>query len=92
MKIDRAGLPFVLGALFPAAALVALRRPGLIIGTFLAGYGVARFLVEYVREPDAHLGTLLGIATMGQLLSLPLAAGAPCFVANVKYLSCRSAI
>lgn len=51
-----------------------LKRPGLVTGTFLAGYALARFLVEYVREPDAHLGTLYGIATMGQLLSLPLAA------------------
>ena len=52
----------------------ALRRPGLIAGTFFAGYGVSRFIVEFVREPDAHLGTLMGIATMGQLLSLPLIA------------------
>jgi phosphatidylglycerol:prolipoprotein diacylglycerol transferase len=52
----------------------ALRRPGLVTGTFFAGYGAARFIVEYVREPDAHLGTLWGIATMGQLLSLPLFA------------------
>lgn len=52
----------------------ALRRPGVITGAFFAGYGMARFAVEYVREPDAHLGTLLGIATMGQLLSLPLIA------------------
>ena len=52
----------------------ALRRPGLIAGVFFAGYGVARFIVEFVREPDAHLGTLMGIATMGQLLSLPLIA------------------
>ncbi len=52
----------------------ALRRPGLITGAFFTGYGVARFTVEYVREPDAHLGTLLGVATMGQFLSLPLVA------------------
>ena len=52
----------------------ALRRPGLITGTFFTGYGVARFTVEYFREPDAHLGTLLGVATMGQFLSLPLVA------------------
>ena len=32
-----------------------------------------RFLVEFVREPDAHLGYLaFGWLTMGQLLSLPL--------------------
>jgi phosphatidylglycerol:prolipoprotein diacylglycerol transferase len=52
----------------------ALRRPGLITGVFFTGYGIARFTVEYVREPDAHLGTLLGVATMGQFLSLPLVA------------------
>jgi len=50
----------------------ALDRPGMLIGTFMAGYGLSRYLVEFVREPDAHLGTLFGIATMGQLLSLPL--------------------
>jgi phosphatidylglycerol:prolipoprotein diacylglycerol transferase len=33
-----------------------------------------RFLVEFVRQPDAHLGFLWGGATMGQLLSLPMIA------------------
>jgi phosphatidylglycerol:prolipoprotein diacylglycerol transferase len=50
----------------------ALSRPGLVTGAFFAGYGVARFLVEYVREPDAFLGELFGFITMGQILSLPL--------------------
>jgi phosphatidylglycerol:prolipoprotein diacylglycerol transferase len=46
-------------------------------GLFLALYGLFRFLVEFVRVPDANLGYLaLGWLTMGQLLSLPvLAAG-----------------
>ena len=36
-------------------------------------YGIFRFLVEFVREPDAHLGYIaFGWLTMGQLLSLPL--------------------
>ena len=39
---------------------------------FFLGYGIFRFLVEFVREPDAHLGYLWGGATMGQLLSLPM--------------------
>lgn len=39
---------------------------------FFAGYGLFRFLVEFVRQPDAHLGFLWGGATMGQLLSLPM--------------------
>ena len=43
----------------------------------LAGYGLARFLVEYVREPDPQLGLLAGFVTMGQILCLPMmAAGA----------------
>ena len=40
----------------------------------LAGYGVARIVAEFFREPDAQLGFLWGGATMGQLLSLPMIA------------------
>lgn len=47
-------------------------RRGLPTFVFLLGYGVFRFLVEFVREPDAHLGLLWAGATMGQLLSLPM--------------------
>jgi phosphatidylglycerol:prolipoprotein diacylglycerol transferase len=51
----------------------ALRaRPGVVAGLFLAGYGLARFTVEFFRQPDAHLGYLYAGATMGQLLSLPM--------------------
>jgi len=54
-----------------------LRRPGVIAGLFAAGYGLARFTVEYFREPDVQLGYLWGFITMGQILSLPMvAAGA----------------
>ncbi|TCI02148.1 prolipoprotein diacylglyceryl transferase [Corallincola luteus] len=48
------------------------RKPGAVAGLFLLGYGSFRFLVEYVREPDAHLGVLMNMITMGQLLSLPM--------------------
>jgi phosphatidylglycerol---prolipoprotein diacylglyceryl transferase len=50
-------------------------RPRLApIGLFLLLYGAARFLVEFVRLPDEHLGYLAGgWVTMGQLLSLPMA-------------------
>ena len=48
-------------------------RPlGSVSGLFLAGYGTFRFLVEYVREPDAHLGLFGGVISMGQILSLPM--------------------
>jgi phosphatidylglycerol:prolipoprotein diacylglycerol transferase len=44
-------------------------------GLFLALYGLFRFLVEFLRVPDANLGYLaLGWLTMGQVLSLPLLA------------------
>ena len=49
-----------------------MERPGLLGGVFLAGYGIARIVVELFRQPDAHLGFLAAGATMGQLLSLPL--------------------
>ena len=48
------------------------RPQGCFMGTFLALYGIFRFLIEFVRVPDAQLGYLLGPITMGQLLSLPL--------------------
>ncbi|MFN3994815.1 MAG: prolipoprotein diacylglyceryl transferase [Tabrizicola flagellatus] len=62
-----------------------LKRPGLVMGVFLTGYGLARFLVEFVRQPDAQFvseGNPIGWAvqfggwglTMGQLLSLPMIA------------------
>lgn len=47
-------------------------RPGAVSGVFLAGYAGARIIVEFVREPDAHLGFLAGPLTMGMLLSLPM--------------------
>ena len=63
-------------ALFVVMSLVVWaggrRRPGLLIGVFLIGYGVARVVGEFFRQPDAHLGFLFAGATMGQLLSLPM--------------------
>ena len=61
----------------------ALRRSGLLTGIFLIGYGLTRFMVEWVRQPDAQFQTLdnpIGYAlqlgptglTMGQILTLPM--------------------
>ncbi|SEH86968.1 prolipoprotein diacylglyceryl transferase [Paracoccus alkenifer] len=60
-----------------------LARPGLALGVFLAGYGLARFVVEFFRQADARfitpdnpLGHVLGGPvwglSMGQVLSLPM--------------------
>jgi phosphatidylglycerol---prolipoprotein diacylglyceryl transferase len=51
---------------------LALRRPGMIAGAFLIGYGVARSFSELFREPDpGHLFTV-GPFTAGILYSLPM--------------------
>lgn len=52
------------------------RRRYAVSGWFALLYGVFRFSVEFVRDPDPQLGYLLGTGwlTMGQLLSLPLVA------------------
>lgn len=49
-------------------------RPTMAVsGLFLLGYGVFRFLVEFVRQPDSHIGYLAGgWFTMGQLLTTPM--------------------
>ncbi|GAB3193103.1 prolipoprotein diacylglyceryl transferase [Hydrogenophaga aquatica] len=48
------------------------RPTGVVSAAFLVGYGSFRFLAEFFREPDAHLG-LLGMGlSMGQWLSLPM--------------------
>lgn len=46
---------------------------GTYTGVFMLGYGICRFMVEFIREPDVQLGYLWGgWLTMGQVLSLPL--------------------
>ncbi|MBL6685973.1 MAG: prolipoprotein diacylglyceryl transferase [Methylophilaceae bacterium] len=48
------------------------RSAGKISAFFLVGYGLARFLVEFTREPDYFLGFVFLNLTMGQMLSLPM--------------------
>ena len=87
----------ILGALliYMAWRRGALKYEGLIGGTFLTGYGLARFVVEFVRQPDAQFvspGNPLGLAwqvsgwglTMGQLLSLPMIAIGVYFILRAK--------
>jgi phosphatidylglycerol---prolipoprotein diacylglyceryl transferase len=50
----------------------ALKRPGLILGSFIAIYALARITSEFFREPDPQLGFLWGGLTMGMLLSVPM--------------------
>ncbi|WFU42553.1 prolipoprotein diacylglyceryl transferase [Bradyrhizobium sp. CB82] len=52
--------------------LGALKRPGMILGSFILIYGLTRIIGEHFREPDAQLGFLWGGLTMGMLLSIPM--------------------
>jgi len=47
-------------------------RFGLISGSFLIGYAVCRIIAECFRQPDAFLGYIAGVLTMGQILSFPM--------------------
>jgi phosphatidylglycerol:prolipoprotein diacylglycerol transferase len=63
---------------------------GMVSAVFLAGYGIARYMVEFFREPDAQLGYYFnGTTTMGQILCLLMVLGSFVLVflskkANVK--------
>lgn len=52
----------------------ALKRPGLVGGTFLFGYGLARAFAEFFREPHADHPLNFGFITAGQIYSLPMIA------------------
>ncbi|MEW5745923.1 MAG: prolipoprotein diacylglyceryl transferase [Nitrospirota bacterium] len=49
-----------------------VRRTGVLTALFLILYGLFRFFVEFFREPDPQLGFILGLFTMGQLLSVAM--------------------
>src|SRR4029079_15765348 len=52
--------------------LGALKRPGLILGSFIALYALARIGREFLPGADLQLGFLWGGLTMGMLLSVPM--------------------
>ncbi|MDT2071996.1 MAG: prolipoprotein diacylglyceryl transferase [Planktomarina sp.] len=73
----------------------ALRRTGLLTGIFVFGYGLTRFLVELVRQPDTHfqslenpVGYIIQMGswglTMGQVLSLPMLMIGLWFIAKAR--------
>jgi phosphatidylglycerol:prolipoprotein diacylglycerol transferase len=51
------------------------RKQGQVAAAFLFGYGVFRFIAEFFREPDAHLGLLSAGMSMGQWLCVPMIIG-----------------
>jgi phosphatidylglycerol---prolipoprotein diacylglyceryl transferase len=71
--------------LFVVLALIVraggLQRRGLTFGVFMAGYGIARTVGEFFREPDPQLEKLAHGLTMGMVLSLPMIAVGLAFIA-----------
>jgi len=59
-------------------------QPGKLVGTFILGYGLARFAVEFVRQPDAGLENLSWGLSMGQTLSTPMILGGLYLIATAK--------
>lgn len=45
-----------------------VKFPGILLAVYLIGYGLVRFFIEFVREPDSHIGFVAGYFTMGQIL------------------------
>jgi len=66
---------FLEGVVLFGILFFIVRKPrslGLASGTFLIGYGIFRTIVEFYREPDAHLGLYLSFISKGQILSIPM--------------------
>jgi phosphatidylglycerol---prolipoprotein diacylglyceryl transferase len=64
---------------------------GAILALYITGYGIFRFFIEFFREPDAHLGYILGPLSMGQLLCLAMiiAGGAIFFYRRRRFINPR---
>ena len=62
------------GSFFVILWALRKKRPfeGAFLAYYLMGYGAVRFFIEYVREPDAHIGLYFGLITIGQILCLAM--------------------
>ena len=49
-----------------------VKHDGNLTLIFVVFYGLFRFLAEFTREPDQQVGFIIGMVTMGQLLSLSM--------------------
>ena len=59
-------------------------QPGKLVGTFLLVYGISRFTVEMVRQPDEGLEHLSWGLSMGQTLTVPMILGGLYLIATAK--------
>ena len=59
-------------------------KPGFLFGMAAILYGLSRFALEFVREPDVQLGTLPWGLTMGQTLTVPMLIAGIWLVATAR--------
>ena len=59
-------------------------QPGKLVGAFILCYGLCRFFLEFVRQPDQGLEHLPWGLTMGQTLTVPMLLGGVYLVATAK--------
>jgi phosphatidylglycerol:prolipoprotein diacylglycerol transferase len=62
------------------------RKSGYISGVFLLCYGIFRFLIEFTREPDSHIGLFFNYYSMGQILCIPLIFFGVLLIINKKLI------
>jgi phosphatidylglycerol:prolipoprotein diacylglycerol transferase len=63
-----------------------VRAPrGAMLGFYLIGYGLVRFFIEFYREPDAHIGFVVSVLSMGQLLCAGMIAAGLLLVLYLKH-------
>jgi phosphatidylglycerol:prolipoprotein diacylglycerol transferase len=67
-----------------------MRTPGATLALYLFGYGTVRFLIEFFRQPDLHLGFVLFGFSMGQVLCLLMISGGAGFYLYQRWKSGRS--
>ena len=63
---------------------------GVCSATFLLGYGIFRFIVEFFREPDAQLGYYFGYFTMGQILCFLMMIGSYFMLMYAKKINIKN--
>ncbi len=62
---------------------------GYLLSIYIIGYGIMRFFIEFIREPDPQIGFIFGHFTMGQLLSILMISGGIALLYISKILSRR---
>jgi phosphatidylglycerol:prolipoprotein diacylglycerol transferase len=65
---------------------------GAMLAFYLIGYGLVRFFIEFYREPDAHLGFVVGVFSMGQLLCAAMIAAGGLLLFYFRRMAGRGAL